>query len=408
MKQDQSTTRPTSGREWLLLGVCAIILFAALGVSIWAAARPDTAEAPVLGAVDGTCDCCEEDGSNDNCALGNQDELYTGSYRSDVQITATIPPLGMIAQSVVGDIAHVETLLPSGSTPHGYEPTVSDATRAARTNMLLRVGGDFDAWMTPLVPESVPSVALLDVSDPSVDAHAQEDHAEEETHVNTDEHGLAEDEHVHEDPHVWLHPHVAVRYARVLAEQLSPLLPEYESELQRNAEQFEEDVESTYSRLRDRFQSKYPNSTLAIVTMHDAYEPMAEAFGFTIAGSYEPTPGEQVSVRALTTLREQVQARDARFFAAERQLMGLDPDQAQRIACDLDLQLVVLEPLGTFSSTVVGASDTSRSETQSTSTVFQTSSSQPRDITTYTHVLEYNIEQLLSASAETASECRGL
>lgn len=302
----------------------------------------------------------------------------------DYQVVATINPLAMIAREVTGDIVEVSSIVPSGATPHGFEPTVSDVATAQQADLILAVGGEFDAWIVSSAATDATMLELLSVQEDGHDDedshdHEEDKHQEDEAHAHADEHADEhEDEHAdesqhdhaddredapqvhaeeseaehdhahHEDPHVWLDPYVAGQYALEIAEVLAAAMPEYASQFQDNARTFVEELEELEQDLSARVAQAElaQGQQISVITMHDAYEPFAAAFGFSIAGSYEPEPGETPSPSDIAHLKDVVEEQDVQYFVTEPQLEGVDARVTNQIACDLGVGILTFDPLG--------------------------------------------------------------
>ncbi len=108
--------------------------------------------------------------------------------RHGIEVVVTFHALSTIVAPLLGPEGTVHVLLPTGASPHAFEPRPSDLRELSRAQLVLRAGAGVDGWVSDLVP--VPSVALLDLV-PDSASHASM---------------------VGVDPHVWLDPE-AVRAA---------------------------------------------------------------------------------------------------------------------------------------------------------------------------------------------------
>jgi len=69
---------------------------------------------------------------------------------SKPKVGATIFPLYDIARQVAGPVADVILILPSGASPHTFEPTPSAVRSLAGANALLVIGHGLDDWAVRL------------------------------------------------------------------------------------------------------------------------------------------------------------------------------------------------------------------------------------------------------------------
>src|SRR5262245_29104050 len=60
------------------------------------------------------------------------------------QLVATIVPLASLTTQLAGDWADVQTLVPGGVTPHGFELSANQVRELANADLLITVGLNFD------------------------------------------------------------------------------------------------------------------------------------------------------------------------------------------------------------------------------------------------------------------------
>ncbi|WKD60169.1 Manganese ABC transporter substrate-binding lipoprotein precursor [Corynebacterium ciconiae DSM 44920] len=111
--------------------------------------------------------------------------------------------------------------------------------------------------------------------------------------------------HIHgdTDPHVWLDPNNGVAMTKVIAEALAAADPSGRAEYQRRAEAYEAQIRDTATEMQ-RDIDQIPASRRKLVTTHDGYGYLAEAFELEVAGFVSPNPAVQPSPRDLRALRE--------------------------------------------------------------------------------------------------------
>ena len=114
------------------------------------------------------------------------------------------------------------------------------------------------------------------------------------------DHGHEEHEHHHEDdPHIWLDPLRAVQMAENICAGLMELYPEHEALFRANTEKLV---------LRLRELDAYGKTALSdlscreIITFHDGFGYLADAYGLEIAAAIEEESGSEASAKTLTEL----------------------------------------------------------------------------------------------------------
>lgn len=129
-------------------------------------------------------------------------------------------------------------------------------------------------------------------------------------HEHEHEHG-----HTHEeDPHIWLSPVNAKRMAQNICNGLAAAFPEH-------ADSFANNLQSLSARL-DALQD-YGEQTLSslscreLITFHDGFAYLAQAFDLTILAAVEEESGSEASAKLLIELIEQVREHDLPAVFAE-------------------------------------------------------------------------------------------
>src|SRR3954451_12894275 len=77
------------------------------------------------------------------CGGGARD---AGSANAPVAV-ATTTQVADLARAVAGDRSAIRQILQPNSDPHAYEPRPSDVKAVAGVGVVLRSGGDLDAWL---------------------------------------------------------------------------------------------------------------------------------------------------------------------------------------------------------------------------------------------------------------------
>lgn len=81
-----------------------------------------------------------------------------------LRVVASTPVIADLVRAVGGDRVEVDSIVPPGTSPHGFEPSDEDRARAREAQVAFRGGGELDAWMEDLIPDagSLDLVALID------------------------------------------------------------------------------------------------------------------------------------------------------------------------------------------------------------------------------------------------------
>ena len=166
-----------------------------------------------------------------------------------LKVVATIFPQYDFIRQIAGDKVELTMLLKPGAETHSYEPTPQDVMTIQKSDLLVFVGGESDAWVRTIL-ESAPSdtrrdVALMDLVETSDGAgHAHEDeHEHEYTHGENHEHEY--------DEHVWTSPVNAMEIVRSLIDTLCELDAENAEYYRENAEKYLAELEALDAAYRE-------------------------------------------------------------------------------------------------------------------------------------------------------------
>jgi len=76
---------------------------------------------------------------------------HSGRAQTALQVVAAETFLADIAQNVAGDRVKIESLMPIGVDPHGFEPTPTDVAKITDSQVLIVNGAGFEAFLDELL-----------------------------------------------------------------------------------------------------------------------------------------------------------------------------------------------------------------------------------------------------------------
>lgn len=283
-----------------------------------------------------------------------------------LQVSASIPPIGMIAEEIVGELGQVHIVLPPGISPHIYEPTPKDIRTLSESSVFFAVGQELDTWVADM-SETAGNVSVVTV-DADIDLlayaeahHDEHGHDEDEHHEDEhrhegddhddvhedEEHGDDHDEEKHDDhahgefdPHYWLSPD----NARIIAATVRDTLSTEDAE---NADMYSANYDAFVTAL-DAAEAEWQTSIDAIadsriVTFHDAWAYFAAYTDIEIAATVEPFPGQQPTPQYLANLEDTVADTGVEAIFTEPQLAS---DAIEAFITDTGVAYAILDPLG--------------------------------------------------------------
>ena len=267
-----------------------------------------------------------------------------------VKLLTSIKPIQLIAADMLGDLAQVEVLLPSGSSPHHYSLKPSSIRQIHSADLFIWGGADLELFLTKTVSQlERPALALLDSEDEHADEHADE-HEHEHEHDHGDEAAVI-DSHDHEhsgDPHFWMTPERALAAADKIKDQLA-LLYLHDAKLYEQAYlDFEQRLTKTDQQLTQQLK---PIAEVGFFVFHDAFSGFVEHYQLRQLGYFTVDPGRKPGARRLGQIREALESKQARCVFVEPQFKAPVVDSLIR---GLNIQVGRLDPLASEAKAEVG------------------------------------------------------
>lgn len=193
-----------------------------------------------------------------------------------VALTATTPQLADFARQVGGSRVDVTQILAANSDPHEYEPRPSDAESLIDADLILRSGGDLDAWLDQLVTSSGSDAPVLTLLD-SVETRPA---------VNGSD-----------DPHWWQDPGNAILAVAAIRTELDSIDPDGATTYDANARAYVTELRKLDGAIAACIE-RVPAEERKLVTSHDALGYYAERYGIDVIGAAIPALSTQAQASA--------------------------------------------------------------------------------------------------------------
>jgi len=269
---------------------------------------------------------------------------------TSIRVAATLFPLEEIVRGVagaaLGDTVTLVEVIPPGEPAHDAEPTARQLEALEGADIVLYLGGGFQADLEQAIdalPDDVTAVDLLDSVEllPVTDAVAGE-----EAGGDDDGHGDGhDDDHAGElDPHVWLSPDrmasMAAAVASVIEQRLTAAgLGAAVDAVRAGLGDFAAEM----SGLDTEFSSGLAlcESSL-VVTAHRAFAYLAASFGLAQASIAGISPSDEPSAATLRDIAAYAQANGVTTIFFEESLPN---DLSRTVADEIGASVAVLDPL---------------------------------------------------------------
>ncbi len=175
-----------------------------------------------------------------------------------LKVVASFSILGDMVRQVTGDLAEVTTIVGPDADAHVYTPNASDAKAVANADVIFVNGLGFETWSQTLIETSGTKgkvfVATEGVTPLKVDGEI--------------------------DPHAWNVLTNGMIYVANIANGMASADPKNAATYQANAEAYKERLSALHSRALGEFE-KLPADRRTVVTAHDAFGYLADAYGLT-------------------------------------------------------------------------------------------------------------------------------
>ncbi len=247
-------------------------------------------------------------------------------------IVASIHPYASLLRQIAGPDADVIQILPSGASPHTYDPAPSDARAIARADLVVMNGG-VDAWLSRLVAAVNPSAASFVATQAVTYVPIRGNEAAPGTADATT------------NPHIWLDPSLMAQAVPLMAAAVAGVDPGHAAAYLARGRALATELAALD---RDLAASLAPVAGRPFVPFHDGWPYFARHFRLDVVTTLEPFPGREPSARYLTRAIAAIRASGAVAIFSERQL---DARPAQVVADSAGIRLYLLDPLGTDDQT---------------------------------------------------------
>ena len=258
------------------------------------------------------------------CASGT-----SGTEHSDgrLDIQASFYPLQWIAEQVGGSAVAVSTLTPPGAEPHDLELSARDVGAIGEADLVVYLSG-FQAAVDD---------AVLQEADSS--AFDSAEHTDLSLTYSPIEEGRPSNDGAQPDLHFWLDPLRLADVADALAERFGEIDSDNASTFSENAQSLRAELEGLDTEVR---QGLSDCESPLLVTSHNAFGYLADAYGLTQVGITGLTPEEEPSAASLADVASFVEDNDVRTIYVETLV---SPEIAETIASEAGVDTALLDPI---------------------------------------------------------------
>ena len=247
----------------------------------------------------------------------------SSSAEEGTSVVASFYPLAEAASRVGGDLVSVQNLTPPGVEPHDLELAPDDIEAIANADVIVYLGGGFQPAVEDALAEAEHAVTVDALNAVATNAAP----------TSEADGGLTV------DPHVWLDPARYEEIVRSVSAALSEADSANEATYAANAEAYIGQIAALDEKFRVGL-SDCERTT--IVTSHEAFGYLADAYGLTQVGILGLSPEAEPDPRRLAELRDLVEREGVTTIFAEELV---SPKVAETLASEAGVRVAVLNPI---------------------------------------------------------------
>jgi zinc/manganese transport system substrate-binding protein/manganese/iron transport system substrate-binding protein len=243
------------------------------------------------------------------------------NLQADSPVLASTSFLADITRNIAGDRVHVESLLPTGTDPHSYQPTPQDVAKIERSRLLILNGAGYEHFLEPLLDAQRPA-GEREVIEASAGLPLRRDPSS--GHGN--------------DPHLWLDPNHVIFYVEIIRDALTHFDPDGAAIYQSNAEAYTSELKDLDAWIVQQVR-QIPVEKRLLVTNHEALGYFAERYGFVVSGTVSESVSSDASPSAqqIAALVDQITASGAPAIFLD---VSDNPALARQIADETGVKVV--------------------------------------------------------------------
>jgi zinc/manganese transport system substrate-binding protein len=214
------------------------------------------------------------------------DDLPTISVSTDI--------LGDVVANLVGDLASVEVIVPSGMSPHEFQPSARQVAALRDADAVVVNGAGFEEGLLPSIDaveaDGVPTIVAIEAIPPldsDDDGHDDDGRDDSEGH-----------EHDGLDPHFFTDPARTADAAEAVADRLADEVPDIDRAiLRRNAGAYVEELRALDAEVEELL-ATVPSERRKLVTNHEVFGYFADRYDFEVIGAVIPAGTTQAEPSA--------------------------------------------------------------------------------------------------------------
>lgn len=259
----------------------------------------------------------------------------------NLRIAASFYPLADFAEHVAGDLAIVQNITGNGVEPHDFDPSPQNIIDVESSDLFIYNGSGLDTWADRIAEEaSQKGARVINMSSFFNLRPAGHNEASREQEGN-----------IAYDPHIWLNPVNAIREVEEIRDALISIDSVHTKEYMDNAAEYIGQL----SALNQEFVAGLFNCAQnRIIVSHDAFEYLAQEYGFETLSISGISPDEETSSKAMADLVSVAKSSNIKYIFFESLV---SPKLSETIAYEAGAETLVLNPVAGLTRDEIVAGD---------------------------------------------------
>ena len=213
---------------------------------------------------------------------------------AQVNVLVTIKPLQLIAETIVGGVGTISTLLPAGNSPHHYNLSPSDRIAIEAADLIIYVGEELETQFDSVMDQLGSKKNILEL----LPLQSLERHS-----LTTEMASATGIENIRYDPHIWLNTGNATKIAEAIRNRLTLLDKARAGEFAENFNRFNNRLNELQSLLHQKLETADPGP---YVVYHNAFRYFEKQFELSHRLAFVEDPEIQPGMRQILKVREAI------------------------------------------------------------------------------------------------------
>ncbi|MHB1253743.1 MAG: metal ABC transporter solute-binding protein, Zn/Mn family [Candidatus Humimicrobiaceae bacterium] len=262
------------------------------------------------------------------------ESLKEGNKGETINIIVSIPPQAEFVEAICGNRAVITIMVPSGASPHTYEPKPAQLVGVSDAVLYVKVGTpvEFEINWLEKITDLNKNMAVADCSKNIELIEIKEEEHDEKAAEENNGHS-----HHGADPHIWLSLKNAILMTENIYDAVISLDPENKDYYKKNKDEYVNKIKKLDERIHDLFENA---GSRVFMSYHDSWAYFARDYGLTQLTIEEE--GKEPSPKKIKELIDLAESGNIRVIFASPEL---NYSSANIIAEGIGGSVILISPL---------------------------------------------------------------